>query len=82
MKNPPCPLFQRGVLKSPFGKGEFRGIWVFTVKLIPGQDRHNIIWNETQNFMSMPCFPGEGLKLRGGSDGISHHCGGGFSGAF
>jgi hypothetical protein len=33
MKIPPAPLFQRGVLKSPFNKGGFRGIWFFTVKL-------------------------------------------------
>jgi hypothetical protein len=32
IKIPPPPLFQRGVLKSPFGKGGFRGIWIFTVK--------------------------------------------------
>ena len=32
MKIPPAPLFQRGVLKSPFNKGGFRGIWTFTVK--------------------------------------------------
>jgi hypothetical protein len=32
MKIPPTPLFQRGVLKSPFGKGGFRGILIFTVK--------------------------------------------------
>jgi hypothetical protein len=31
-ENPPYPPFQRGVLKSPFGKGGFRGIWVFTAK--------------------------------------------------
>jgi hypothetical protein len=32
MKIPPTPLFQRGVLKSPFAKGGFRGIWIFTAK--------------------------------------------------
>ena len=32
MKIPPAPLFQRGVLKSPFSKGGFRGILIFTVK--------------------------------------------------
>jgi hypothetical protein len=31
-KIPPSPLFQRGVLKSPFSKGGFRGILGFTVK--------------------------------------------------
>jgi hypothetical protein len=31
-ENLPYPLFQRGVLKSPFGKGGYRGIWIFTVK--------------------------------------------------
>ena len=31
--------FQRGVLKSPFGKGGFRGIWVFTIK--PGATGKN-----------------------------------------
>ena len=32
MKIPPTPLFQRGVLKSPFNKGGFRGILIFTLK--------------------------------------------------
>jgi hypothetical protein len=32
-KSPPAPLFQRGELKSPFGKGGFRGILVFAAKL-------------------------------------------------
>ena len=31
-ENPPYPPFQRGVLKSPFIKGGFRGIWFFTLK--------------------------------------------------
>ena len=32
MKVFPAPLFQSGVLKSPFAKGGFRGIWGFTIK--------------------------------------------------
>jgi hypothetical protein len=31
-KSHPAPLFERGLLKSPFGKGGFRGILVFAVK--------------------------------------------------
>jgi hypothetical protein len=31
-KIPPTPLFHRGVLKSAFGKGGFRGMLVFTIK--------------------------------------------------
>jgi hypothetical protein len=31
MKITPTPLFQRGVLKSPFNKGGFRGILIFTL---------------------------------------------------
>ena len=34
-KSPPFPLFQRGVLKSPFIKGGFRRVWFFPVKPVP-----------------------------------------------
>ena len=32
IKIPPAPLFQSGVLKSPFEKGGFRGILLFAIK--------------------------------------------------
>jgi hypothetical protein len=48
MKIPPAPLFQRGVLKSPFNKGGFRGIWFFTVK--PAATENSLSATQYKNF--------------------------------